>query len=167
MSRRPALSGALSPVRRGLMPRRASPVRVVGVRLRRAIHRSRLAQIGLLVMFWLAGDLVVALTGLPLPGSIVGLALAFALLASGRLSLFSVRRGADWFLARMLLFFVPAVLAVIDHHELFGLVGLKIVAVIAIGTAAVMATTALTVDLCCRGVVRKEETGHDAVVSGH
>ncbi len=141
-------------------------MRLLGVRLRRAIHRSRLAQIGLIVVLWLAGDVVVALSGLPLPGSIVGLALAFALLASGRLRLVSLRRGADWFLARMLLFFVPAVLAVIDHHELFGLVGLKIVAVIALGTAAVMAATALTVDLCCRSAAREKESGHDAVISG-
>jgi len=46
----------------------------------------------------------------------VGLALALVLLANNRISLFSMRRGAQWFLAEMILFFVPAVLAIIDHR---------------------------------------------------
>ncbi len=73
-----------------------------------------------------------------------------ALLASRRISLFSMRRGAEWFLADMLLFFIPAVLAVLGHRELLGLLGLKILAVICIGTLTVMTVTAFTVDLCYR-----------------
>jgi holin-like protein len=46
----------------------------------------------------------------------------------------------------MPLFFVPAVLAVLDHRELLGAVGLKIVATILGSTFAVMVVTALTVD---------------------
>lgn len=130
--------------------------RLLALRLRRSVHGSRLVQIGLILALWLAGEALVRATGLPLPGSIVGMGLAFALLASGRVSLFSLRRGANWFLAEMLLFFVPAVLAVIDHREFLGLLGLKVLAVILTGTAAVMATTALTVDLCYRWRVRHD-----------
>jgi NADPH:quinone reductase-like Zn-dependent oxidoreductase len=43
-----------------------------------------------------------------------------------------------------------SVLAVLDHRELFGLLGLKILAVILGGTIAVMAVTGLIVDLCWR-----------------
>lgn len=120
------------------------------VRFRYVLHNSRLMQIATLFGFWLAGEAVVRLSGLPLPGGIVGMALVLALLLSGRISLFSMKRGAEWFLAEMLLFFVPAVLAVLEHQELLGMLGVKIMAVILVGTLTVMTVTALTVDLCYR-----------------
>lgn len=130
--------------------------RKLSILSRQRLHRSRLLQIGLLIGFWLAGDALVRLTGLPVPGGIVGLFLVVLLLASGRLSLFSMRRGANWFLAEMLLFFIPAVPAVLDHREFIGLLGLKILAVILLGTVVVMAVTALTVDVVCRWSLRRE-----------
>ncbi|WP_114395597.1 CidA/LrgA family protein [Oleisolibacter albus] len=130
--------------------------RKLSILSRQQLHRSRLLQIGLLIGFWLAGDALVRLTGLPIPGGIVGLFLVVLLLASGRLSLFSMRRGANWFLAEMLLFFIPAVPAVLDHREFIGLLGLKILAVILLGTVVVMAVTALTVDVVCRWSLRRE-----------
>lgn len=135
------------------------PFPALTVPLRRGLHRSRLAQIAIIIGFWQAGEAVVRLTGIALPGGIVGLALAIALLASGLVRLPSLRRGSDWFLAQMLLFFVPAVPAVMEHHELFGLVGLKVLAVILAGTAAVMGSTALTVELFHRRSVRQAQ-GH-------
>jgi holin-like protein len=80
------------------------------------------------------------------PGSVVGLFLLFILLMTGGINLLTVRRGAQWYLAEMLLFFIPAVLAVLDHHEFFGLLGLKILAVILLGTVIVMISTALAVE---------------------
>ena len=124
------------------------------IRFRYALHNSRLMQIATLVGFWLAGEAFVRLSGLPLPGGIVGMALVLVLLLSGRISLFSMKRGAEWFLAEMLLFFVPAVLAVLEHQELLGMLGVKIMAVILVGTLTVMTVTALTVDMCYRLSVR-------------
>ena len=57
---------------------------------------------------------------------------------------------AEWLLADMLLFFVPAALAVLNHPEFLGLTGLKILFVILASTVAVMVTTALVVDGACR-----------------
>ncbi|MBB2969682.1 CidA/LrgA family protein [Mesorhizobium sp. RMAD-H1] len=121
---------------------------------RHRVHHSRLLQIGLLFGFWLVGEAFVRVLGLPLPGGIVGMLLVLGLLVSGRISLFSMKRGAEWFLAEMLLFFVPAVLAVLDHREFIGLLGLKVLAVILLGTLTVMGVTALTVDLCYRWTSR-------------
>lgn len=135
------------------------PARRFSVLARRTIHRSRYAQIGVILAFWLTGEAIVRVAGLPVPGAIVGLALVLALLASHSISLASMRRGANWLLAEMLLFFVPAVLAVIDHGELLGLVGLKILVVILAGTAAVMGVTAFTVDLAYRWRSRHEPAG--------
>lgn len=134
----------------------------ITIRTRRALRRSRSTQIGFIVLFWLAGEGFVRLTGLPVPGSIIGLGLMLATLASRRVSLFSLRRGAQWFLAEMLLFFVPAVLAVLDHREFLGLVGLKVLAIIFAGTAIVMLVTGFTVELCMRWTSSDEST--DAVL---
>lgn len=114
------------------------------------VHRSRLLQIGLVCAFWVAGEALVRLCRLPLPGGIVGLAIVLLLLATRGLSVLSMKRGTDWFLADMLLFFVPAVLAVLDHRELLGLVGLKVLFVILLSTAVVMGATAFAVDFCFR-----------------
>ena len=52
----------------------------------------------------------------------------------------------------------------LDHREFLGWVGLKILAVILLGTITVMGVTAFTVDLCCRWT-SGHEAGHGA--AGH
>lgn len=125
-------------------------LRTITTGLRRRCRRQRPLQITLLLAVWLVGEAVVRATGLSIPGSLVGLLLLLILLASKRLRLRTVRKGAQWFLAEMLLFFVPAVLAVLDHPELAGVAGLKILAVILIGTVLVMTVTAGSMELCFR-----------------
>ena len=120
------------------------------VRVRYALRQSRLLQMGLLVGFWMIGEGLASATGLPIPGGVVGLGLVFLLLATKRLRLSSIKRGADWFLAEIILFFLPAILAVLEHGEFVGLLGLKLLALIVIGTLVVMSVTAVTVDLCHR-----------------
>jgi len=114
---------------------------------RRLLRASRLGQIALVMLFWLLGEAVSRWSGLPIPGGIFGMVMVLVLLASRRLSHASLRQGANWFIAEMLLFFVPAVLAVLDHREFLGLLGLKILSVILLGTVVVMSVTALVVDL--------------------
>ena len=121
---------------------------------------SRLAQILLLLAFWQAGEAIVGLTHLPIPGAIAGMLLVFALLASGRIGMASMKRGAEWFLGEMLLFFVPAVLAVLDHGEFIGIVGLKVLIVISAGTVMVMSVTAIAIDIGCRLMMRHGASRH-------
>jgi holin-like protein len=130
--------------------------RKVSIACRRGLHRSRLLQIGMILAFWLAGERLARWTGLPIPGGILAMAAVLLLLVSGILSLSSMRRGANWFLAEMLLFFIPAVPAVLDHHEFLGWLGLKILAVILLGTVTVMVVTAFAVDLLCLWSARYE-----------
>ena len=129
---------------------------------RRRCRASRLFQILLMLAFWLAGEAIVRATGLPLPGAIVGMFVVSALLGSKRLSVLTVRRGARWFLAEMLLFFVPAVLALLDHPEFLGILGLKVLAVVALGTLLVMTVTALFIDLCYRWRIAGGEVRDDS-----
>ena len=124
------------------------------IRTRYAFRHSRLLQLGVLIGFWCFGQAIAQFFRLPAPGGVIGLAAVLALLLARRISVSSVRRGAKMLLAEMLLFFVPAVMALLDHAEFLGVLGLKLLAVILTGTLCVMAATALTVDLCARWTMR-------------
>jgi holin-like protein len=126
----------------------AMSTRSISTRFRRFVHRNRPLQFGLVFAFWLAGQSLVKLAGLPVPGGVVGMLAVLLLFATRRLSVLSVRRGAEWFIGDMVLFFVPAVLAILDHREFLGLLGLKVLGVIVGSTLAVMGVTGLSVDLC-------------------
>lgn len=152
----------MSPIRSAPARFRPSMLRTMLRTIRSFVHRSSVLQIAILAAFWALGEAAVGVTGLPLPGGIVGMAVVLALLASGHIRPAAVRRGAGWLLAEMLLFFVPAVMAILDHSEFMGLLGLKIAAVIVAGTVMVMGGTALAVDLCYRWRLRLagEGAGH-------
>jgi holin-like protein len=122
----------------------------ISTRLKRLVHRNGPLQVGLVLTFWFAGQSIVRLTGLPVPGGVVGMLAVLLLFATRWLSVLSIRRGAEWLIGDMVLFFVPAVLAVLDHRELLGIVGLKVLGVILCSTTAVLGVTGLTVDLCFR-----------------
>ena len=127
----------------------------ISVRLRHALRRSPSMQIGTVLGFWALGKVVVGASGLPLPGSIVGLAILLTLLATRCISPISVGRGARWLIGEMLLFFMPAVMGLLDHRELLSAVGIKLVVVIFASTAMVMAGTALAVELFQRWGMRR------------
>ncbi len=124
------------------------------IRTRYAFHQSRLLQLGVLIGFWCFGQAIARFFRLPAPGGVMGLAAVLALLLARRISVSSIRRGAKMLLAEMLLFFVPSVMALLDHSEFLGVLGLKLLVVILTGTLSVMAATALTVDLCARWTMR-------------
>ena len=96
-----------------------------------------------------AGGLAARAAGVAIAGWFGLLALA-ALLFSGAVRGGWVRRGADWLLGEMLLFFIPAVLAVVQYPELVRHQGWRICAVIALSTLAVMVVTALVVEQVVR-----------------
>jgi len=108
------------------------------------------------------GTGVAAITSLPVPGGIIGLFLLLLALRVRLLRLPDVRRGADWFMAEMLLFFIPAMPAVIDHPEFLGPLGLKIAAVLMIGTLVVMLATAFACEACHRWLLRRAARGGGA-----
>lgn len=84
------------------------------------------------------GEAIVRLTSLPIPGSIVGMFLLLILLLTGILHVQAVTYGAMFFLGQMLLFLIPATMVLMDHPELLGPTGLKILFVIFSSTAIVM-----------------------------
>lgn len=87
---------------------------------------------------------------LPLPGSVIAMAILLLLLGTKVIEPANLRRGAQWFLAELMLFLLPSVLSVSGHPEFFGGLGLKLLAAILGGTLVVMIVTALVVDGCYR-----------------
>ena len=114
------------------------------------LWRSRWLQVGGLIAGWWVCDRLAKALRLPVPGSVLALALLLGLLLSGRMRAGLIRRGANGLLDHMVLFFVPAVMALLKHPEWVGWVGLKILVVIVAGTLAVMVGTAWVVELCFR-----------------
>lgn len=129
-------------------------IRAAFVASRRMLRRSGLLQVGLIAAFALAGEQLTKALALPVPGGVVGMVLMLAMLATRRMGIGLVRRGSNLLLAEMLLFFVPAVMALLDHGEFIGLLGLKLLAVIVLGTVMVMGATALAIDACYRWTSR-------------
>ncbi len=103
-------------------------------------------QLALFISVFVASEQLVNWLHLPLPANIVGMLLMLMLIALRVLPLRWVKVGASWLLAEMLLFFIPAVVAVVNYADLLQIDGWRIFVVIAVSTLLVLATTALVVD---------------------
>ncbi|WP_067704413.1 CidA/LrgA family protein [Erwinia sp. ErVv1] len=103
-------------------------------------------QVALYVAFFLLAEQLVDRLHLPLPANIVGMLLLLALIMLRVLPLNWVRAGSRWLLAEMLLFFIPAVVAVVNYSQLLRVEGWRIMLVIGISTLLVLSATALVVD---------------------
>lgn len=116
-------------------------------------HGGRiLLQTGFLIGFWLLAEFISARWLPQLPAGVLGMLLLLIALLTRLLPLGWFHLGARWLLAEMLLFFIPAVIAVVKYPQLMLQHGLAIVLVIVLSTLFVMAVTALAVD----GVYRLE-----------
>lgn len=100
-----------------------------------------LLQISIIFAFSLIGKLIASLIHLPIPGSIIGLALLFTSLHSGLIKLTRIETGAALLISEMMLFFVPALVGFMQHTWLFGMKGLFILFIVISGTAIMMITT--------------------------
>ncbi|WP_312046705.1 CidA/LrgA family protein [Erwinia sp.] len=103
-------------------------------------------QVALYVAFFLVAQQLVDWLHLPLPANIVGMLLLLALIMLRVLPLKWVKAGSRWLLAEMLLFFIPAVVAVVNYSQLLRVDGWRIMLVIMISTLLVLSATALVVD---------------------
>lgn len=103
-------------------------------------------QIIIFAAIWVVADHLVHAFQLPIPANLTGMILLLILLFTKVVNVNWLRSGATWLLSEMLLFFVPAVVAVVKYPELVGLQGLKILAVLFLSTILVIAATALVVD---------------------
>lgn len=118
---------------------------------------SRLCfELAILIGFWWFGGWLAQASGLPLPGGVIGLALLLALFASGAIRPALLQGGAGLLLAEMLLFFIPALMSLLDYGALLRSQGWKILLVIVCSTLLVMLVTALSVEWMYRWRSRHE-----------
>ncbi|QLS07930.1 CidA/LrgA family protein [Citrobacter freundii] len=111
------------------------------------IHRLQVpVQVLLYAGLFVFAQYLVSWLHLPLPANLVGMVLMLALIVCRVIPLSWIRAGARWLLAEMLLFFVPAVVAVVNYTHLLLVDGWRIFAVIAISTLMVLGATAWVVD---------------------
>ncbi|QXI47127.1 MULTISPECIES: CidA/LrgA family protein [Pseudomonas] len=115
-----------------------------------------LIELAILCSLFLFGGQLAAWLGWPIPGGVMGLALLLLLFASGVLKPAMLQLGAGWLMAEMLLFFIPALMSLLDYGALIRDEGWRILLVIAVSTLMVMVVTALTVELVCRWRLRHE-----------
>jgi holin-like protein len=109
-----------------------------------------IVQVALLIGIWWACDVAVHLLHLPLSGGVLGLGVVLALLFSGVLRVDRVKMGAQLLLTEMILFFIPAVVAIVRYQDLLLQSGVKLMALIVIGNACVMFLTAFAVEAIVR-----------------
>ncbi|ENM5772209.1 CidA/LrgA family protein [Vibrio mimicus] len=103
-------------------------------------------QVAALSLIWFFSDWLVNQFHLPLPANLTGMLLLLFLVVIKVVNVEWFRRGASWLLAEMLLFFVPAVVAVVNYQDLMRQEGLKIGVVLVASTILVIASTAWIVD---------------------
>ncbi|HKS34778.1 MAG TPA: CidA/LrgA family protein [Enterobacteriaceae bacterium] len=116
-------------------------------------------QVVLYAGLFVVAEYLVAWLHLPLPANLVGMLILLMLILCRVVPLRWVRAGAAWLLAEMLLFFVPAVVAVVNYAQLLMVDGWRICLVIALSTLLVLGATAWVVDKVYRYEVRR--AGHE------
>lgn len=109
----------------------------------------------LLAIYFLGCQLAVWLDW-PIPGGVIGLGLLLLTFASGLVKPAALEMGAGVLMAEMLLFFIPALMSLLDYGGLVRHDGWRILLVIGFSTLTVMLVTAFTVELVCRWKLRHE-----------
>ena len=119
------------------------------------IARLLIELVVLLAIYFLGTQLAVWLAW-PIPGGVVGLGLLLATFATGLVKPAALQLGAGVLMAEMLLFFIPALMILLDYGGLVRNDGWRILLVIGFSTLSVMLVTAFTVEMVCRWSMRRE-----------
>ncbi|WPK12141.1 CidA/LrgA family protein [Lysinibacillus louembei] len=100
-----------------------------------------IAQIGILTIYYYLGVVIVNLTGIFIPASIVGLILLWLSLYFKLIKVQYIQDGATFFLAFLTLFFIPSTIGVVDHPELLSKAGLYLILAVIVSTLFTIALT--------------------------
>ncbi|MEB0042733.1 MULTISPECIES: CidA/LrgA family protein [unclassified Pseudomonas] len=120
-------------------------------------HLGRLfSELGVLLAIYLFGCQLAAWWHWPIPGGVIGMAMLLLAFAFGWIKPAALQLGAGLLLAEMLLFFIPALMSLLDYGALMRNQGWRIMLVIGVSTLLVMLVTAFTVEAMCRWRMRHE-----------
>ena len=109
-----------------------------------------LVELAILCSLFLLGGQLASWLGWPIPGGVIGMALLLLAFAFGWVKPAALQLGAGLLMAEMLLFFIPALMSLLDYGALLRNDGWRILLVIAASTLMVMLVTAFTVELAVR-----------------
>lgn len=109
-----------------------------------------LGALTLLLVFQLAGEVLVQLTGLPVPGPVVGMLLLFVGLAVRGEAPEALRATSQQLLSHLSLLFVPAGVGVMLHFARLGKEWLALAVALVASTVITIAVTALAMRLLQR-----------------
>ena len=99
--------------------------------------------IALLLVCQLAGEAVHRLTGLPLPGAVIGMVLLLAWLAFVPRERLTLTQVTGWLTAHLSIMFVPAAVGLMEEGAILSRYGLGIVVAVVVSTLLTLAVTAL------------------------
>lgn len=108
----------------------------------------------------LAGEALSFLIPLPIPASIYGIVLLFALLVSGRLKVESIKDVSSFLLAIMPVMFIPAAAGLMDSFFLLRDSLAAYVTIMLVSTIIVMAVSGRVTQHIIRSEKKKEEDIH-------
>ncbi|WP_339220431.1 CidA/LrgA family holin-like protein [Paenibacillus sp. FSL W7-1332] len=101
-------------------------------------------QVAGFMLLSLGMDQLAAWLNIGIPGSILGIVVVFILLEIKVLRLEWIELGANWLLAELLLFFIPAAVGIMKYFPMLEAEGLQILAVVLFSTVIVMVSSGLT-----------------------
>lgn len=112
---------------------------------------ARLAtELAVLLAIYLLGCQMAVWFAWPIPGGVIGMVLLLLAFALGVVKPAALQMGAGLLMAEMLLFFIPALMSLLDYGALLRSDGWRILLVIGVSTLMVMLVTAFTVELVVR-----------------
>jgi holin-like protein len=112
----------------------------------------------ILLVSQLAGEAIVRVASLPIPGPVVGMVLLFALMVARTPLPPTLGETADGLLRHLSLLFVPAGAGVVQHLDRLGTDAARLLAVVVIATAITLAVTALVFEFVARWMSVDEGT---------
>jgi holin-like protein len=104
-----------------------------------------LRQLGLVLVLWLVGEFCSKVLMVPIPGSVIGMILLFALLSTGLIKLDMLKELSSFLLDNMAFFFVPLGVGLLQSMELIKGNLLQIVLIVVVTTILVTTVTGITV----------------------
>ena len=121
-----------------------------------------IAQIGIIFCFYLLGEWIVDLTGIIIPGSIIGLVLLWLALFFKVFKVAYIQQGANLLLTFLTLFFIPSTVAVINYPELLTIHGALLIVAVIVSTIFSLVVTGKVSQWIEQKELKKQEEKKDA-----
>ena len=121
-----------------------------------------LSQLTIILSISLAGEVLAAALPLPIPASIYGIVILFALLHTGVLSVDAIRETSSFLIAIMSMLFIPAGVGLMNSFDLLRSRLAAYAVIMVVSTVVVMAVSGRCAQaVICRENRAKEDAAHE------